>query len=142
MRHTPRYWMAMVALCTIGLSSNPPLAAEERRQCPICANAGRPEATYAEKAGSTFARGAANTLLGWTDLIRQPAREVKESGNLATGLVEGVGSSILRTLGGVGELLTFWTPKVNHQYIHFAKDCPVCAANAKKAAAPESSTSH
>ncbi len=43
----------------------------------------------------------------------------------ALGLANGVGQGVTRTLTGLGEIITFWTPKVNDQYIHFAKDCPL-----------------
>ena len=105
--------------------------AKEGAVCPICRRASNDEVSYSEKAGHTLARGAANTLLGWTDLIRQPAQEVKRGGNVFTGLAQGAGQSIKRTLGGAAEVLTFWTPKVRGRYLHFAHDCPVCAGKVK-----------
>ena len=102
------------------------LAAEQRAVCPICGHASTDTLPYSTKAGYTLARGAANALLGWTELIRQPAQEVKEGGNVFTGIAKGVGHSVRRTFAGAGELLTFWTPKVQHRYIYFAHDCPVC----------------
>jgi putative exosortase-associated protein (TIGR04073 family) len=84
-------------------------------------------ATYPSKAGHTLLRGTANTLLGWTELIRRPAQEVKAGGNVFTGIAHGVGSSVTRTLSGAAEVLTFWTPKIQHSYVHFAHDCPICA---------------
>ena len=104
-----------------------PVMAKEETICPICHRAIQEDTSYSEKAGHTLARGAANTLLGWTDLIRQPAQEARRGGNVLTGLAEGAGRSVTRTLSGVGDLLTFWTPKIQGRYVHFARDCPVCA---------------
>ena len=107
-------------------------AAEEQKVCPVCGRAGHDEVRYSVKAGTTLSRGAANTLFGWTELIRQPADEVKAGGNVMTGIAKGVGESVKRTLGGVGEVLTFWTPKVHHHYLSFSNDCPVCMKNRSK----------
>jgi len=94
--------------------------------CPICRRASDNASSYSTKAGSTLARGVANTLFGWTELIRQPAQEVKGGGNVAVGMGKGFVEGAKRTMGGLGELFTFWTPKVQHGYIHFAHDCPLC----------------
>ena len=94
--------------------------------CPICGRASDESANYPTKAGSTLVRGASNTLLGWTELFRQPVDEVKSGGNVVTGIGKGVGQTVKRTLAGLGEVLTFWTPKVDDSYVHFAKDCPIC----------------
>ncbi len=94
--------------------------------CPVCANATDESASYPKKAGYTLVRGAANTLLGWTELIRQPVNEVNGGGNVFTGVAKGVGEGVKRTLGGVGEILTFWTPKVKGSYLHFSDNCPIC----------------
>lgn len=94
--------------------------------CPICSKAGNNNATYASKASCTLARGAANTLFGWTELIRQPAQEVKAGGNVFTGIATGLGKGVRRTFAGAGEVLTFWTPKTKNGYLHFADDCPLC----------------
>ena len=105
--------------------SRPAMAEEAKPVCPICSKAGD-EASYAAKAGTTLVRGATNTLLGWTELLRQPAEETKAGGNVLVGIGKGVGQGVVRTVQGLGEVLTFWTPKVDHHYIHFSKDCPVC----------------
>jgi putative exosortase-associated protein (TIGR04073 family) len=95
--------------------------------CPICRNAASNQAAdYPTKATHTLVRGAANTLFGWTEVIRQPAEEVKAGGNLLTGIVKGIGQGMGRTVAGAGEVLTFWTPKGKGGYLHFATDCPVC----------------
>lgn len=103
-----------------------PVRAEEPMICPICAKAEAEKASYAEKAGYTLVRGATNALLGWTELIAQPANEVKAGGNLVVGIGKGIGQGVKRTLGGAAEVLTFWTPKVRNEYLHFASDCPLC----------------
>lgn len=93
--------------------------------CPICKYTANKEA-YSTKAGTTFVRGAANTMFGWTEFIRQPAQEVKSGGNVFSGIAKGFGEGMKRTASGIGEVLTFWTPKVNNEYVHFANDCPIC----------------
>lgn len=98
---------------------------EEPRLCPICTIASDDTVPYQNKAGSTFLRGALNTTLGWTEMIRQPAKEAKAGGNVLIGVANGVGQSVARTATGLAELFTFWTPKVEGRYIHFAKDCPL-----------------
>jgi len=99
--------------------------------CPICSRANEETAAYPSKAVATLGRGAANTFLGWTELIRQPAQEAKAGGNVFIGIGKGVGHGVTRTLAGVGELLTFWSPKVQDRYLRFATDCPVCMGAAK-----------
>lgn len=107
---------------SIAWAEDPP----PRPVCPICQRAGDEAARYPTKAGYTLLRGATNTLFGWTEIIRQPAEEVKAGGNLFTGIVKGVGQGVGRTVAGAGEILTFWTPKGKDGYVHFATDCPVC----------------
>lgn len=105
-----------------------PIAAADKPAavCPICGRANQPSLPYAEKAGSTLIRGATNTLFGWTELIRQPTNEAKAGGNILAGIANGAGHTVGRTMAGLGEILTFWTPKVNNEYVHFATDCPLC----------------
>ncbi|MBI4003934.1 MAG: hypothetical protein HY353_02835 [Candidatus Omnitrophica bacterium] len=106
--------------------AQPAAAAEPKaRLCPICAKANDDQATYGEKAGNTLARGALNLGLGWTEMIRQPGKAAREGKNVFHGIANGIGFSARRTLRGLGELLTFWTPKVEGEYIHFSKDCPI-----------------
>ena len=124
---TPRLLRLVVGCSLVVLGWSAPVRAEESKgTCPICGRAADETASYPSKAGHTLVRGAANTLLGWTELIRQPAQEAKEGGNVLTGIGKGVGEGVKRTLAGVGEVLTFWTPKVQHRYVHFANDCPIC----------------
>ena len=107
-------------------------ARAEGKMCPICSKAGDQKAAYATKASCTLVRGTTNAFLGWTELIRQPANEVKDGGNVLIGIGKGVGETVKRTLGGAAELLTFWTPKVHDNYLHFANDCPICMNKDKK----------
>ncbi|MBI3997239.1 MAG: exosortase system-associated protein, TIGR04073 family [Candidatus Omnitrophica bacterium] len=92
--------------------------------CPICGRVTNDNGNYASTAGTTLVRGGANTLFGWTELIRQPANEVKSGGNVVTGIAKGVGHTVTRTVAGVAEILTFWAPK--HRGIHLVNDCPLC----------------
>ena len=100
--------------------------AEEGSLCPICKYAGRKGGSYSSKAGYTLLRGASNACLDWTELIRQPANEAKSGGHVLTGVAKGVGNGVMRTLSGMGEVLTFWTPKVKDNYLEMAHDCPLC----------------
>jgi putative exosortase-associated protein (TIGR04073 family) len=104
------------------------VSAEEppKTVCPICEHAGSAGGDYPSKAGTTLVRGTANTLLGWTEIIRQPAQEAKRGGNVFIGIANGFGHGIKRTLAGLGEVVTFWTPKLNEEYVEFSKDCPIC----------------
>ena len=114
------------------LSAAGPARAAESTPCPVCSKANSEQSTYSQKAGSALVRGATNTLLGWTELIRQPTDEVKSGGNVITGLAKGVGAGVTRTLEGAAEVLTFWMPKVNRGYPRFSRDCPVCMGKIKK----------
>ena len=100
-------------------------AAKAPAVCPICHRAVDASTSYPEKAGKTLVRGAANTVLGWTELISEPVQEAKNGGNVFVGIGKGVGMTVQQTAAGLGELLTFWTPKVNNQYVKFATDCPI-----------------
>ena len=105
-------------------------------QCPICRAANNQHATYGQKATSTLMRGAVNTAFGWTELLVQPTAEVNTSGNLALGIGKGVGLAIKRTALGVGELLTFWTPKGQKGYFALAENCPICFPTAPQRMLP------
>ena len=126
-----RRWLFMAfAVTALGLGLSRPIAAAEQRTiCPICQRATDNTPDYGTKAGATFVRGATNLLFGWTEVIRQPAEEAREGRTVRTvivGMADGVGKGIARTAVGIGELLTFWTPKVNSRYVYLATDCPIC----------------
>ena len=122
MRHDVLIGIAGVWLILAGAA---PALAEERRVCPLCAKANDQTATYSEKAGHTLARGLLNFTLGWTEMISQPAKEARDGHHVLTGIGKGLRHTATRTLAGVGEVLTFWTPKVKDTYIHFSTDCPL-----------------
>ena len=126
-----RRWSIVAAVAVVAVVAGAGVA-RAAEQCGICSKANSDTSSYPAKAGAMLVRGAANTLLGWTELIRQPVDEVKSGGNVVTGLGKGVGQTIRRTLGGVGEVLTFWTPKINDHYMRFSEDCPVCVEKGKK----------
>lgn len=105
--------------------AGPVYAAEERQLCPICRKANDQAATYQDKAGNTLLRGALNATLGWTELIRLPAKEAKRGGNPLVGVANGIGQGVTRTFSGLAEIATFWAPKVRGQYMHLSDDCPL-----------------
>ena len=115
--------VAVVATLLLGCPGQ--VVAADRPLCPICSKANNASATYAEKAGNTLARGVLNLGLGWTELIRQPAKKARAGGNVFLGMLNGVGHSATRSARGLGEILTFWVPKVQGEYVHFSKDCPL-----------------
>ena len=116
---------ALVCVAVLG-ASRPAAATDERVMCPICDKANDASSSYSSNASHTLLRGATNALFGWTELMRQPAEEVKAGGNVFTGIAKGVGYGVGRTAAGAGEILTFWVPKSQHGYVHFSKDCPIC----------------
>ncbi len=119
-------WILSGLLC-LGMPSLAFAEDAPRPTCPICRNAASNQsADYQAKATHTLVRGVTNTFFGWTEVIRQPAEEVKAGGNLFTGILKGIGQGVGRTAAGAGEILTFWTPKGKNGYVHFATDCPIC----------------
>ena len=130
MRAWRRAWGALLVGLLIGLASGPAARANDhpapaRLVCPICGRIADPD--YGTKASHTLVRGAVNALLGWTEMIRQPAQEAKEGHSVFTGLNKGINRSFTRTMSGLGELVTFWAPKDRAgRYPHFAEDCPLC----------------
>ena len=133
-----------VAVVTIGvglgflIGAIPPAQAENQNViCPICHRANNQQAPYAEKAGMTLARGVVNTAFGWTELLVQPTAEVNAGGNVVFGIGKGVGYAVKRTALGLGELLTFWTPKnKDGSYLTLTTDCPICFPAGKRSPAP------
>ena len=109
-------------------------------QCPICSKLAADQEDYATKAGHTLMRGATNTLFGWTELILQPADTAKQGGNVFTGLAKGLGQGLTRTLNGAAEVVTFWTPKMNRQYLRFSENCPICMGSKQEQTPADRST--
>lgn len=132
MSRVTRYAAAIAVGLVVAWGAPGIASAAGGKMCPVCEKANDDQASYGQKAGSTLVRGASNTLLGWTELIRQPANEVKGGGNVFTGLAKGVGEGVKRTLGGAAEVLTFWTPKTKNGYLRFAHDCPICEGKVQK----------
>lgn len=99
--------------------------AQEPKLCPFCLKANDPDVGYLDKTSNTLIRGILNTTLGWTEVLRLPAKRARKDGNLWNGLASGLGSSVTRTLNGLAEIITFWTPKIGDNYIHFSNDCPL-----------------
>jgi len=95
-------------------------------RCPICRAANDQSAPYGQKAGTTLVRGATNTAFGWTEMLTRPTEEVKTGGNLLVGIGKGMNQAVRRTFFGIGELMTFWTPKGPNGYLTLNRDCPVC----------------
>ncbi len=119
-------------------------AEETRPICPICHRANDQHAPYSERAGMTLVRGAMNTAFGWTELLVEPTKEANASGNVLFGVGKGMGLAVKRTAVGLGELLTFWTPKNKKEgYLSLTTDCPICFPSAKppSEAAPAPATS-
>jgi len=115
---------------TLFIGTSHQAVAEEKREekqllCPICSTLEDRSTSYGEKAGNTLARGMLNLTLGWTEMIRQPGKAAREGKGVLHGLANGVAFSARRTLRGLGEVFTFWTPKTTERYIHFSKDCPL-----------------
>jgi len=133
-------WLALAAMSAGALlCAAAPAVAEEEIVCPICLHADNEQGEYAAKAGMTFVRGAANLFFGWTEVIREPAQEAREGRNVrnvVVGMANGLGHGIARTAVGVGELFTFWTPKINNRYVRMAADCPICMGKKKIPPAP------
>jgi len=51
---------------------------------------------------------------------------VKSGGSVAAGMGKGMSRAVRRTAAGLGELLTFWTPKGKEGYLRFTTTCPIC----------------
>ena len=99
--------------------------AREPEMCPFCLKANDPDSSYLDKSGNILMRGVLNTTLGWTEVLRLPAKQARKDGNIWNGLADGLGSGVTRTLNGLAEIVTFWTPKVNGSFVHFSDDCPL-----------------
>jgi putative exosortase-associated protein (TIGR04073 family) len=58
-------------------------------------------------------RGVSNVTLGWWELPKQVSKTFREDGvgmGLSVGPLKGIGMVLVRTLSGVGEVLTFAFP--------------------------------
>jgi putative exosortase-associated protein (TIGR04073 family) len=64
---------------------------------------------YAEE---KLGRGLQNAALGWTEIVARSRAEVQENGakGIVKGLLEGISHGTIRTVTGVTEVATFWSP--------------------------------
>ena len=100
---------------------------DSSKLCAPCAKANDDAASYPAKSGATLLQGAGNVLLGWTEILVEPVRTTQAKGNLGVGVLKGIGVAVKRTVLGVAEVVTFWTPKCHGRYWHFNHDCPICS---------------
>lgn len=123
----PRRLSPFLAFWLVLGMTGPAGAAEDEisHTCPICQFTTN-RSSYGQKAGGTFLRGATNTVFGWTEMLLAPNEEVKSGGSVATGMGKGMSLAVRRTAAGLGELLTFWTPKGKDGYLRFTTTCPIC----------------
>ena len=65
-----------------------------------------------EFSGEKLGRGLQNGMLGWTEMVTRPQAAVQEHGatGLVKGLLDGISYGTIRTLTGVAEVATFWSP--------------------------------
>lgn len=126
MAFRPRRRLPFLAFWLVLGMTGPAGAAEEVSQtCPICQFTTN-RSSYGQKAGGTLLRGATNTVFGWTEMLLAPNKEVKSGGGVAAGMGKGMSLAVQRTAAGLGELLTFWTPKGKDGYLRFTTTCPIC----------------
>ncbi|MBI3087512.1 MAG: hypothetical protein HYY91_01285 [Candidatus Omnitrophica bacterium] len=143
----PQRRLSFLCVCLLALLGAVPAAqasqeeARRSRMCPICRTANDQDAPYPRKTGMRFVRGAVNTAFGWTELLSQPAEEVKSGGNVFEGVTKGFGRSLQRTGIGIGELFTCWIPKQQQGPPKPSDDCPICMGitppQASKTSPPE-----
>lgn len=118
--------LAMFATPALAQESQETHKAQDAQRCPFSATLEKENITYPEKAGNTFLRGALNAGFGWTELILYPAHAAREKeGNVLSNMAIAAGQGVGRTLSGLGEILTFWTPRVNGDYLLFSNDSPL-----------------
>ena len=92
-----------MGLLLVGLCLARPAVAQEQEE----------ETTPApEFSGEKLGRGLQNGMLGWTEMVTRPQAEVQENGprGLVKGLLEGISYGTIRTVTGVAEVATFWSP--------------------------------
>jgi len=109
---------AFVIVALLMLVSSISYAAE----CSPCADLKSGDA--AKACGARLCNGACNAVLGWTEIFFRPGKVACEGGNLVVGFFRGIGYAITRTVVGVVEVATFWTPG---ESIVTVDGCPVCA---------------
>ena len=70
-------------------------------------------ATYGEQATGKLKYGLKNTLLGWTELFREPKRASAAGENVFAGVGRGVWNAVGQTVGGIAHLVTFPIPAID-----------------------------
>lgn len=91
-------------------------------ECSVCKNLQSKSAVNI--CCSRIGNGLSNGLLGWSEIFYRPGKTVAEGGNLVVGFFRGIGNAITRTVVGVVEVATFWTPGDS---VVKMDDCPLCA---------------
>lgn len=91
-------------------------------ECGPCADLKSTDTTKA--CGARLCNGACNAVFGWTEIFFRPGKVACEGGNLVVGFFRGLGYALKRTVVGVVEVATFWTPGDS---IVTVDGCPLCA---------------
>ncbi len=68
------------------------------------------EATYGDRISGKLQFGLTNTLLGWVDLFAEPNNAVNKGENVWAGLGKGLVDTVVNTVGGAFQLVTFPIP--------------------------------
>ena len=86
------------------------------------------ETGYPERMMGKFGFGLKNTLLGWTELIRQPIHHAREHEKPLIGTVQGLGvgieNAVVYTVGGILHLVTFPVTNLDVPLPHDGVECP------------------
>ena len=91
---------------------------------------------YGERAFFRLTHGIVNAGLGWTQLLWEPIKSVRQDGqNLAEGIFDGLGYSVYFTALGVWDIATFWVPGEQGKEIA-VKDCVMKSFRCKKCEKP------
>ena len=63
--------------------------------------------TYGDKTVGKLTFGLKNTLLGWTELFKQPMDHAKDGKSFLAGMGHGILNTVTYTVGGVLHVVTF-----------------------------------
>ena len=69
--------------------------------------------TYGEKVSSKLEYGLTNTALGWTKLFTTPTEYSKDKKNVWAGVGQGLVDTVVTTVVGAVQLITFPIPQVD-----------------------------
>ena len=83
--------------------------------------------TYQEKMMGKLGFGLKNTLLGWTEIIKQPIKGAKDEhvAGFGKGLFTGLYDGVLYTVGGVLHIVTFPIVSVDVPLPNDGVKCPI-----------------